>query len=332
MRAVILKEQNQPPVVSDTETPEPQQGEVLVRVQAAALNHRDVWIMKGQYPNIQLPLIPGSDGAGTVVAEGDGVSGLDGKEVIIDPGFEWGEDERAQSKQYHILGLPSHGTFAEYVRVPADHVHEKPQHLTWEQAAALPLGGVTAFRALFTRAKLQEGERLLVTGAGGGVAQVAIQLALAAGAEVWVTSGSDSKIDESRNVGVKGGANYREDDWDKQLKQQAKEFDVVLDSAGGKDFGRLLKLVKPGGRIAVYGGTQGTIQLNPAHLFWRQISILGSTMGSPEDFAAMLDFVNRHQVVPKVDEVFTLDETAQAFTRMERGQQTGKIVLNVMDI
>ncbi len=320
MKALILEEKGLAPELKLVAEPRPQEGQALVALKAASLNHRDVWIMKGQYPGIQFPLIPGSDGVGV----------LDGKEVILQPGSGWGDDEGFQSGLYQILGLPQSGTFAEQVAVSRNQVFPKPPHLSMEQAAALPLAGLTAFRVLFSRCKAQAGEKLLVTGAGGGVALFCIQFAIAAGLAVYATSGSDEKIERVKDLGALGAANYKSEDWPASLKKQAGGFDLVIDGAGGPDFQNLVKLCNPGGRIGIYGGTNGAFpNFSPQPIFWKQLSILGSTMGSDHDFAEMLDFVNKHQIIPIVDRVYDLSEGAKAFDRMEKGQQFGKIVLKI---
>lgn len=332
MKAVTLKEIGKPLEITDKEKPQPGEGEVLVQVKAAALNHRDVWIQQGQYANIQLPAFPGSDGAGVVAEVGAGVDeSWMGKDVLIDPSTGWGDIPRAQGKDFKILGMPQEGTFAEYVKVPAANLYEKPEHLSFEEAAAIPLGGVTAYRALFTRCGLQSGERVLVTGAGGGVALFAVQFAVAAGAEVWVTSSSEEKIAQARELGAKGGVNYKSQDWGKQLKELAGGgFDVIIDSAGGEGFAQLVRLSNPGARIGNYGRTAGTIkELNPAEIFWKQISINGTTMGTAKDFADMVAFIKEKKIKPVVDKVFPLEEAEQAFRRMDEGKQFGKIVLKV---
>jgi len=331
MKAVTLKETGKPPEIIEKEKLVPGEGEVLVQIKAAALNHRDVWIQQGQYANIKLPAVPGSDGTGIVAVAGTGVDeNWLGKEVIIDPSTAWGENPRAQGRDFKILGMPQEGTLAEFVKVPAANLHLKPAHLSFEDAAALPLGGVTAYRVLFTRCGLQQGEKVLVTGAGGGVALLALQFALAAGAEVWVTSGAEEKIEKAKQLGVKGGINYKTEDWGRKLKEQAGCFDVMIDSAGGEGFAQLVRISNPGARIGIYGRTAGMIkELNSAELFWKQISILGSTMGTADDFAQMVAFVSDKKIKPVIDKVYPLEEAAQAFQRMEEGKQFGKIVLRV---
>jgi zinc-binding alcohol dehydrogenase/oxidoreductase len=322
---------HQPAVARDIPTPQPAANEVLIKLRAMALNHRDVWIQKGKYAGIKLPCTLGADGAGEIAALGPGVEGwAEGAPVIIYPGVEWGTDERTQSRSFRVLGMPDPGTFAEYIKVPAAYLRPKPAHLSWEQAAALPLAGLTAYRAAFVRAQLQPGERVLVTGVGGGVAQIAAQFCAAAGAEVWVTSGDDHKLARALALplGLRGGVNYKEDNWWRTLTQNSGSFNVIIDSAGGDAFGTLLDIAAPGGRIVFYGAMLGNIpQLPPAKIFWRQLSILGSTMGSEQDFDAMLAFVNEHRLVPVVDKTFPLAEGEAALRYLEAGQQLGKVVL-----
>ena len=189
MKAWIFEETGQPLKRVERDDPEPADGEVVVELRAAGLNRRDYWITQGMYPGLRSGVVVGSDGAGEVVATGDGVdSTLTGKAVLVDPGMEWGDDAAAQSDDYHILGMPRDGVLAERVAVPADRVHEKPDFLNWAETAALPVAGVTAYRAAFSRGGLKKDERVLITGIGGGVATMALLFAVAAGAEVWVTS------------------------------------------------------------------------------------------------------------------------------------------------
>lgn len=324
----------QPAVLREVPQPQPAAGEVLVQLHAAALNHRDVWIQKGQYAGLKFPSTLGADGSGEVAALGDGATGWQvGDAVIIYPGVDWGDSKRAQGRNFRVLGMPDAGTFAQYIAVPAAYLRPRPPHLSWQQAAALPLAGLTAWRAAFGRAQLLAGERVLVTGVGGGVALVAAQLAAAAGAEVWVTSGDDDKLARALALplGLRGGLSYRAENWGRTLTQAAGgPFDVIIDSAAGEGFGTLLDVAAPGGRIVFYGGTLGNIpQLPPAKVFWKQLSILGSSMGSYQDFDAMLAFVNQHQLVPVVDKVFPLAEGEAALRYLEAGRQLGKVVLAI---
>lgn len=331
MKAIYLEAIGKPFELIEKEKPAIGPGEALVQVKAAALNHRDVWIQQGRYFTKEYPTILGSDAAGVVSEVGEGVDeSWIGQEVVIDPSADWGDNQRAQGKDFKVLGMPQDGAFAEFVKVNAANLHVKPRHLSFEEAAALPLAGVTAYRAMFTKCGLKEKDKVLVTGAGGGVALFAVQFAVAAGAEVWVTSGSEEKLERAKSLGAAGGVNYKQENWGKELKGQAGGFDVIIDSAGGEGFVQLVKLANPGGRIGIYGGTTGMIgQLNPAEIFWKQLAIHGSTMGTAEDFAQMIAFVEARKVTPVVDITFPLEETEQAMRYMEAGKQFGKIVIKV---
>ncbi|MEO0007569.1 MAG: hypothetical protein RJA20_1765 [Bacteroidota bacterium] len=318
MDALVLNAVNEPLSFQSLADLTAEPGHVVVSLMASALNHRDLFIASGLYAGIRLPVIPGSDGAGLL---GD-------RRVVIYPALEWGDSPDFQGKDFRVLGMPDNGTFAQYIAVPHSSVFDMPAHLTWEQAAALPLAGLTAWRTLFSRCKLKRGEKVLITGIGGGVALTALQLAVAAGATVYVTSGSNEKINKAVELGAAGGENYREDGWDKRLKQNSGGFDVVIDSAGGDGFSLLPGICNPGARIGFYGGTLGKVNgLSLQPLFWKQISLLGSTMGSREEFGEMLRFVEAQSIVPVVDEVFRLEDGNEAVEKMRNGNQFGKLVL-----
>jgi zinc-binding alcohol dehydrogenase/oxidoreductase len=322
MKALVLAGKDLPLMFEEVEKPVAENGFTVVQLKAAALNHRDVWIHKGMYAGIKYPTILGSDGAGTLA---------DGTEVIIDAAQYWGDSTAAQGKNFKILGLPDNGTFAEFVKVPTESIHPKPTHLTFEQAAAVPLGGVTAWRALMTKCQAKAGEKVLISGIGGGVALFAMQFAVALGCEVWVTSSSEEKIEHAKNLGAKGGINYHTEGWSKSLFEQTGGFDVIIDSAAGDGFTEFIGLCRAGGRIAFYGATTlGKItNLDPRRIFWNQLSIFGSTMGSPEDFEAMVNFIDKHKIIPVVDSVFELRDGNAALKKMEDGKQFGKIVLAI---
>ena len=333
MKAVLLRTLGGPEVLKLEDAPDPRAGagEVVVRLRAAALNHRDVFIRKGQYAGIKLPLILGSDGAGEVVDVGEGVDGSwRGRPVIIDPAFNWGPDERAQSSSFHILGMPVNGTYAQLVTVPVDHLHAKAQHLSFEEAAAVPLASVTAYRALVTRARVQPGETVVVTGIGGGVATSALVIGVHLGARVYVTSGSDAKLEAARKHGAAGGANHHNADWPAALVAEIGDRpDVVIDGAGGETFNKALDVLKPGGRLVSYGATMGpTPRLEVRRIFWKQLNVMGSTMGTRADFAAMVRLY-AGGLRPLIDRVMPLADAADAHRRMEQGEQFGKIVLNI---
>lgn len=331
MNAMTLTEIKQPLEFQTRAALQPADDQVLVQLRAASLNRRDYWITQGLYPGIEPPVVLGSDGAGTVTQCGDSVdSGWVGREVLIDPGLEWGDNPAAQSGTYRILGLPDDGTFATEVVVPAQQLHEKPPHLSWEQAAALPLAGSTAFRALFSQGDLQTHDRLLITGIGGGVATFALQFAVAIGVEVWVTSSSEEKLQRAIELGAKGGFNYREEGWAKRIKHEVGQPNLILDSAGGAGYSSLMDLAAPGGRIVNYGATAGPPEkLDMFKLFWKQLRLQGSTMGSPDDFQNMLTLVRRHELSPIIDAVFPLQELNQAIAQMKSSPQFGKYVLQI---
>lgn len=335
MNAVILREVGpaanlRPESVPD---PVPTAGQVLVRLHAAALNHRDIWIRKGLYAGIKTPVILGSDGAGVVAGVGPGVdSAMVGQEVIINPGLNWGGNPCVQCAQFKILGMPDDGTYAELVCVPATHVRRKPAPWTWDEAAALPLAGLTAYRAVVTRAQVQRGEHVLITGIGGGVSLAALQIALARGAHVVVTSGSDAKLERARRLGAAGGANYKASDWSRLIIDATEGGpDVVIDSVGGDTFSKAVEIAKPGGRIVTYGATTGAApNVEVRRIFWKQLSILGSTMGTPEEFAALVDLYEAQRLRPIVDRSFPLADAPAAHQRMEDASQFGKVVLKIV--
>jgi zinc-binding alcohol dehydrogenase/oxidoreductase len=347
MKALVIAEKDAPPVWREIADLVADPGEAIIRVCAAALNHRDVWIQRGQYAGLRWPIVVGSDGAGVVTAVGEatsagvetlgagsasGTSSWVGKEVIIDPSLRWGDSPAYQSPvNFKVLGLPDDGTLAEYVRVPVCNLVGKPAHLSWEEAAALPLAGVTAFRSLVVRAQAQAGERVLVTGVGGGVALFAMQFAVALGARVYVSSGSEDKLAKAVALGAAGGVNYKDENWVDALKSMTGGgFDVIIDGAAGGSVNELLDLAVPGGRLVFYGATLGNApNVLIRRIFWKQLNVLGSTMGSPADFAAMTSFVSSHGLRPVIDSVFSPDEGAAAFARMEGGGQFGKIVIKM---
>ncbi len=330
MRALVLHQTKQPLTIEEREVPQPGAGEVVIKLHAASLNRRDYWMTQGLYPGMQTPVVLGSDGAGVVTAVGDGVDQqwLD-KEVIANPGWYWGDNEAAQHDDFQILGMPQDGTFATMLKAPVEYLHEKPAHLSWSEAAALPLAGVTAYRALVQQGGVVEGQNVLVTGAGGGVATFAVNFAVALGANVFVTSSSADKIRAAVSSGARDGFNYRLEGWHKEAIKQYGSMDLIVDGAGGDGYGRLLELATPGGRIVNYGATAGApSRFDIFKLFWKQLHLIGSTMGSPADFAGMLDLVAKHELKPVVDQTFKLDEGNEAIARMQKSQQTGKIVLD----
>ena len=324
MKAIIITQADEPIQLSDLTMPAIGTDECLVRLKASALNRRDQWIREGMYPGIQYGTTLGSDGFGVVE---QGSPDWIGKEVIINPNVNWGEDPAVQSAEYSVLGMPINGTLGEFISVPSHRLHEKPGHLSDEEAAALPLAGLTAFRATIKKGRAANGKKVLITGAGGGVSQFAISFALASGAEVYVTSGSDEKISKTTAMGVKAGFNYKQEHCAKEAAKVG-GFDAIIDSAGGEQVNNYLKLVKPGGRIVMYGSTTGYPQkLDVFRLFWSQAQLMGSTMGSDQEFAEMVDWVEKYQIRPVVDKVYQPEDYLTAFDRFKEPDHFGKIVI-----
>ena len=329
MKALVLNQHSFQ--LEEVEKPILSENLALVKIQFAALNHRDQWIREGQYAKIQLPAILGSDGCGEVVEvfnEAD--KHWIGKEVILNPNINWGTNNGSQSKDYQILGMPAQGTLAEYIVVNTDRLHEKPTYLSSEQAAALPLAGMTAYNALFNKGNIEKGMNVLISGVGGGVAQFAFLFAHAVGANVYVTSSKNEVIETCKNIGAKGGANYTEKDAIKNLSKSIGGFDVIIDSACGDGMNELIATLKPTGKFVFYGATKGLPKdLNMRTIFWNHLQILGSTMGSDDDFIKMIAFCNNHQIKPILDKTFDFADAVAAFDRMKDGAQFGKIIVKV---
>ncbi|MDB5015213.1 MAG: adhT 1 [Mucilaginibacter sp.] len=329
MKAIVLEAADKPLVLKEVDKPTLNAGEVLVKIKAAALNRRDYWITVGKYAGIKYPSILGSDGAGVVTEVGsDTNKEWLNKEVIVNPSHDWGEHPEYQSKEFKILGLPENGTFAEYVKVRAEYLSPKPAYLSWEQAAAIPLAGLTAYRALFTKGRAKKGDKVLISGAGSGTGVFALQWAVAAGCQVFVTSGTGEKIERAKQLGAAAGVNYKSQDWAGQLQHLAGGFDIIIDSALGDGFAKFPEICNPGGRIVFFGGTAGGVPaLDGRKIFWKQLQILGTTMGTAEEFKAMTDFLEKHRIFPVIDEVFPLADAQKAVDKMANSSQFGKIVL-----
>lgn len=298
--------------------PVPGPGEVVVELRAAALNRRDLLVCGGTYP-FSLPLVPGSDGAG--------VRRDTGEDVLINPSLHWGDRENAGGPDFQILGGPRDGTYAELVVVPEANVFAKPARLSWEEAAALPLAGLTAYRALFARGGLRAGETVLVLGAGSGVSTFAVQLAAQAGARVLVTSSVDEKIARARELGAEDGVNYATEDWVAWAKERG-GVDLVIDSVGST-WPQSLDCLCPGGRVVVFGATGGAEATLPVRPFYfGQWSLLGTMMGSPADFAGLLRALEDGNWHPVVDSVLPLADAKAALETMSAGAHFGKLVLS----
>jgi NADPH:quinone reductase-like Zn-dependent oxidoreductase len=330
MRSLILKGPGQIEI-TDLPIPVLTEGKALVRMKAAALNRRDDWIREGKYPNIRFGGVLGSDGAGVVDSVYDEANyQLIGQEVVINPNIDWGPDPEVQSSKYTIIGMPVNGTFAEYVAVPIDRLHQKPAHMDILQAAALPLGGLTAYRALFKKGGLRAGQNVLISGFGGGVAQFAFLFAKAAGTNVYVSSGSDDKIEKALKLGAKGAYNYKKMGGFEELWKTKGGFDLVIDSAGGDQLNSFLKVLRPLGKIVFYGATNGLPgKIDLYKMFWNQLSLIGTTMGNDQEFKEMISFVDQHKIRPLVDSIRPFSKIVESFPDITKPNRVGKIVFQM---
>jgi NADPH:quinone reductase-like Zn-dependent oxidoreductase len=328
VRAVRIHEDGGPEVLVLEEAPDPVPGpgEVLVRLRASALNHLDIWIRKG-LPSVPKPRILGADGAGVVDAVGEGVNGFEpGERVVLNPGIEAG------GGRIHVIGEHGDGTNAELIAVPATNVHPIPDGLSFEEAAAFPLVFETAYRMLVTRAGLREGEWVLAWGIGGGVSTATLAIGKALGAKVIVTSSSEAKLEHARELGADATVNHTTGDVKAAVQEATggRGADVVVESVGEATWATSLQAAAPGGRITVCGATSGPNPPAALHrVWWKQLSILGSTMGTREDFAGAYELVASGRARPVVDTVLPLEEIRTAHERLEAGEQLGKIVLTI---
>jgi NADPH:quinone reductase-like Zn-dependent oxidoreductase len=298
--------------------PVPADGEVVVELRFAGVNRRDRSVSTGIYP-YPLPLILGSDGAG--------IRRDTGEEVVIYPGFGWPRGADHPPQVVGILGGPRDGTFAELVALPTGNLFPRPSRLSWEEAAAFPLAAITAYRALFSRARLRQGETVLVLGAGSGVSTLVVQLATQAGADVLVTSSSDEKIERAKELGARGGVNYATvSDWPEAVIELG-GADVVVDSVGST-WQQSLECMRIGGRLVVLGATGGTeVPLQVRNLYFRQISLLGTMLGGPDEMDGLLRMVESGSWRPVIDSVSPLPEAADVLDRLVTNVHFGKVVL-----
>ncbi|EAU38061.1 conserved hypothetical protein [Aspergillus terreus NIH2624] len=336
-----------PLAVQTLPKPTPQGNELLIKMTAAALNHRDVFLRQHLYPGITFDVPMGADGVGTVVATGPGVTSPEkwqGKRVIINPGTGWNDspDGPEDPRGYRIMGgtkLYTKGTMQEYLTIDASEVEEAPEHLSDAEAAALPLTGLTGWRALIVKAGERNtgpGAAVLLTGIGGGVALMVLRFAVARGADVYVTSSNEEKIRKAVELGAKGGVNYKEDGWEKKLLGMLpagkKYFDAIIDGAGGDAVEKAAKILKAGGILSVYGMTVSPKMPFLMQAVLKNIEVRGSTMGSRKEFAEMVQFVKANKIHPVISRVLQTDLGDVAgldglFQDMKEGKQFGKLVV-----
>ena len=331
MKAAVFKGTKLPLKVEEYKTPRPIKDQVLIKLRYAALNHRDLWLIQEQTQQFPNGIILGSDGCGVVEDVGEDADPLlVGREVVINPSLDWGNNPFVQGDSFRILGFPDNGTFAEYITISKKYISEKPKHLSFEECAAIPLSGLTAYRALFTKARLRANDKVLITGIGGGAALWALNFAVAYKASVFVTSGSDDKISKAKTLGANAGFNYKDPEWAMKAQKEAGGFDIIIDSAGGNQFGKFIELAMPGGRIVNFGRAAGNItDISTRLLYWKQVSIMGTTMGTRDEFLSMLHFIESRSLKPIMDRTFPLENIGQAFDRMATADQFGKIIVKI---
>ncbi|BFH76459.1 zinc-binding dehydrogenase [Thermus thermophilus] len=342
MRAVVMRARGGPEVleVADLPVPEPGPKEVRVRLKAAALNHLDVWVRKGvASPKLPLPHVLGADGSGVVDAVGPGVEGFaPGDEVVINPGLSCGRCERCLAGEdnlcprYQILGEHRHGTYAEYVVLPEANLAPKPKNLSFEEAAAIPLTFLTAWQMVVDKLGVRPGDDVLVMAAGSGVSVAAIQIAKLFGARVIATAGSEDKLRRAKALGADETVNYTHPDWPKEVRRLTggKGADKVVDHTGALYFEGVIRATANGGKIAIAGassGYEGTLPF--AHVFYRQLSILGSTMASKSRLFPILRFVEEGKLKPVVGQILPLEGAAEGHRLLEERRVFGKVVLQV---
>jgi len=324
MKAIRIHEDGGPEVLRYEDAPDPEPGhdEVLIRLRAASLNHLDVWVRKG-LPSAPKPRILGADGAGVVDVAGNGFE--TGQRVVINPGV-------IADGRMHVVGEAMDGTHAELVAIPARNVYPIPDELSFEEAAAFPLVFETAYRMLVTKARLEAGETLFVWGIGGGVASAALVLAKALGARVIVTSSSEQKLARARELGADETIDHASEDVRARVKELTggRGADVVVETVGEATWKTSLEVAAQQGRIVVCGATTGPNPPAGLHrIWWKELAVIGSTMGSAEDFEACLELVTSGRARPVIDEVFPLSEARAAHERLEAGEQLGKIVFRI---
>ncbi|MFD1706409.1 zinc-binding dehydrogenase [Siminovitchia sediminis] len=310
--------------VREMEIGEPGPGEVRIKLKTAGLNHRDLFVVNERHKPTDPPLIVGSDGAGIVDAVGEGVTHVRaGDEVVINPGLGWKENSDAPPEGFDIVGLPGHGTFAEYIVLPAENAVARPKHLMWEEAGVFGLAALTGYRALFTRGKIQAGQTVLLPGVGSGVITFILQFAKAAGATVYVTSRSEEKRRRALELGADKAIDSN-GDWDEQLGGE--KVDLVIESVGAATFNKSLHQLRPGGTIVTFGASAGDeVQIDIRSFFYGQFNLLGSTMGSAEEFKDVIEFMEKHQIKPEIEAIFPMSKYEIAFNRLEEAEQFGKV-------
>ncbi|MBX0356309.1 NAD(P)-dependent alcohol dehydrogenase [Halobacillus sp. Nhm2S1] len=302
--------------------------EVRVKVHTAGMNRRDLAVVTKRHKAEDPALIPGSDASGTVETVGKCVTKFkEGDEVIVNPGLGWQKNSDAPPEGFEIVGLPDHGTFAEYYTCTEDHLERKPEHLTFEEAGVLPLAALTAYRALFTRGNLEAGQTVMLPGIGSGVLTFCLKFAKAIGARVIVTSRTESKQKEALKLSA-DVAISTEENWQEALASE--QVDLLIETIGNATFNKSLDIVRKGGTIVTFGSTtDDEVTINIRQFFYGQYNLLGSTMGSAEEFREMLGFISEHKIKPQLDKVFSMEQYKEAFEYIQESKNFGKIGFQV---
>ena len=342
MKAVYFERFGGPDVLTfgDRPAPSPKPGEAQVRVRACGINHLDLWVragIKGLEP--EMPHILGNDVVGEITELGAGVTHLSvGAKTLVNPTLSCGHCAACATgddnlcRSYDVLGRRRNGGYAEFVSVPAVNCLPFPERLSWEQAAAVPLVFLTAWHMLVTRARVADGETVLAWGIGGGVALAAVQVAAHAGARVIATSSSDAKLAVARRYGAAETLNHEREDVVARVREltASRGADIIVDSVGAPTWQRSTRLLRRGGRLVTCGATGGPhVEIDLRRLFWHQWSLLGSTLGSPDDYREIVRLAGEGMLWPHVDRVVPFDDAIEAYRHLARGEQTGKVVIDL---
>lgn len=342
MKALVFEEHGQIDNLKVLKLPEPElkKGEVLLKLKASALNHLDLFVLKGwKGLDLKFPHICGADGTGVVVGLGEGVEGFkEGDEVVINPGISCMKcpfcfkGEHSLCRDFGILGEHFPGTFAEYISVPFYNIEKAPPHLTEEERASFPLTFLTSYRMLFTKGKIKAGDRILIHGVSSGVSLASLTFSKISGCIVIITSSKDEALLKAKEMGADFIINYKNENVFKRVMEitNGEGVDIVIDSVGKDTWLTSLRSVKKGGKVITCGATSGPDPQEEIRLiFWKQIEIYGSTMSSISEFREMVNLVKEKRLKPVIDSIFPLEEGKLAYKKLEEGKQFGKIVLKI---
>ncbi|MFQ5595326.1 MAG: zinc-binding dehydrogenase [Anaerolineae bacterium] len=342
MKAIAFYQHGDIDQLKIVELPQPEPGrvEVLINVKAVALNHLELWVLGGLPGlDLEMPHVGGSDIAGLIAGLGEGVTGFQvGQRVVVNPTLscgdcEWcrrGEDSLCD--EFGVIGEHCRGGAAEYVVVPARNVMPMPDAFPFTDAAAVPLVFLTAWRALITRAQLRPGEDVLILGASGGVASAAIQIARLAGARVFAVTSSPEKAEKARALGADWAVDRTQQNWSRAVFEATNRrgVDLVLENVGAATWFDSLRSAKKGGRIVTYGATSGPRpQTDIRYIFWKQLTILGTTMSTRSEFHDVMNLVWQGRLKPVVDSIFPMAQAQAAYRRLQAGEQFGKVVIDI---